>query len=347
VRAAEFDFHLPSDLIAQLPCEPRDGSRLMVIDRGRGCWEHRTFAELPEILGARDILVRNNTRVVPARLVGKRDATGGRWEGLFLRALPDGSWEMLTKTRGSPSPGEAVTVGEGLRLTLERRMPGGSWTVRPHPEGLEGGDETWTMLERHGHVPLPPYIRGGKEMLGDRLTYQTVYAREPGSVAAPTAGLHFSDDLFARLAERGVGCVELTLHVGLGTFRPIETDCLEDHRMHAEWAEISLETVQAIRARKAGGGRVVAIGTSSARALETSAAGGGLEPFAGQTAIFLRPGHIFRAVDALITNFHLPRSSSLVLLSALAGVSLVRAAYEEAVRCRYRFLSYGDAMLIV
>jgi S-adenosylmethionine:tRNA ribosyltransferase-isomerase len=346
VRVSDFDFHLPTELIAQQPQQPRDHSRLLVVDRRRGCWEHHVFSELPDLLSPRDLLVRNNTRVVPARLVGQRDATGGRWEGLFLHERPDGGWEMLTKTRGSPTPGECVTVGKGLRLLLEAKCADGSWIVRPNREAQKNGDDTWTTLEEHGLVPLPPYIRGGQETLGDRVTYQTIYARRPGSVAAPTAGLHFTHDVLKRLADKGVECAELTLHVGPGTFRPIETEQLEDHLMQVERAELSVQTVDTIDARRRSGGRVVAVGTSSTRALETASASGDLRPFAGETSIFIRPGYSFRAVDALVTNFHLPRSSSLVLVSALAGVDLIRAAYEEAIRCGYRFLSYGDAMLI-
>jgi S-adenosylmethionine:tRNA ribosyltransferase-isomerase len=349
VLASEFDFDLPADLIAQRPAAPRDRSRLMVVDRGRGRWEHRTFADLPELLDPRDVLVRNDTRVVPARLVGRREATGGRWEGLFLRELADGAWEVLAKTRGRAMPGEHVVVGQGLRLLLADRGESGRWIVRPVPESRRGdaAESALALLERHGTVPLPPYIRRGREGPGDRLSYQTVYANRPGSAAAPTAGLHFTAELLNRLAERGVGRVDLTLHVGLGTFRPIDADRLEDHVMHAEWAELSSEAVSALVGRRRQGGRIVAVGTTSARALETAAGSGTLQPFAGETRLFIQPGHVFRGLDALITNFHLPRSSLLVMVSALAGVDLVRAAYADAVRNRYRFFSYGDAMLVL
>jgi S-adenosylmethionine:tRNA ribosyltransferase-isomerase len=343
LQTSEFDFDLPDELIAQHPAEPRDRSRLMVVRRGAGTWEHRTFSDLPDLLAAGDVLVRNNTRVVPARLIGHREATGGKWEGLFLRARPDGTWEVLATTRGRPSVGEHVVVGRGLRLALEGRGEAGRWVVRP-----ECDDPPAAILERHGHVPLPPYIRKGREGPSDRLRYQTTYARVPGAVAAPTAGLHFTEELFARLAARGIACVDATLHVGLGTFRPIEADRVEDHILHAEWAELPAAAADALRACRARGGRVVAVGTTSARVLETSAAADGdLRPFSGETALYLRPGHIFRGLDALITNFHLPRSSLLVLVSALAGVELTRAAYAEAIRQRYRFYSYGDAMLVL
>ena len=339
-----FDFDLPPDLIAQEACEPRDTSRLLVIRRDLGTWEHRTFAELPELLKSGDVLVRNNSRVVPARLIGKRLATGGRWEGLYLRTMSDGRWEILAKTRGRPELGEAVIVGQGLRLILIERLGDGRWVVRPEGEG----DGAVDLLDRHGSVPIPPYIRKGVESSEDRSRYQTVYAQVPGSVAAPTAGLHFTSEVFQRLDERGVTRVDLTLHVGIGTFRPIEVDRIEDHTLHAESAELSAEAASTLNATRQAGGRIIAVGTTSARVLETCAAATGrFEPFAAETAFYLRPGHEFRGVDALLTNFHLPRSSLLVLVAALAGVDLIRAAYAEAVRERYRFYSYGDAMLIL
>jgi S-adenosylmethionine:tRNA ribosyltransferase-isomerase len=342
---AEFDFDLPDDLIAQHPVEPRDQSRLMVLDRVTGRLQHRTFAELPDILGPPDVLARNVSRVLPARLIGHREATGGKWEGLFLRELPGGSWEMLASTRGRPAIGERFVVGQGLGLTLDARDEAGRWIVRPD----ESGERTTVeLLERHGQTPIPPYIRKGREGPGDRLRYQTVYARSPGSVAAPTAGLHFTESVLGRLENRGIACVDLTLHVGIGTFRPIEADRIDDHVLHEEWAELSAEAAARLRERRASGGRVVAVGTTSARTLETAAAGSGdIEPFAGPTAMYLKPGHTFRGLDALLTNFHLPRSSLLVLVSALAGADAIRAAYTEAIRQRYRFYSYGDAMLIV
>jgi S-adenosylmethionine:tRNA ribosyltransferase-isomerase len=347
VYASEFNFDLPDELIAQHPIEPRDHSRLMVVNRRRGCWEHRTFAELPELLDARDVLARNNTRVLPARLVGHRETTGGKWEGLFLREQAGGTWEMLATTRGRPSLGEQVVVGQGLHLVLEARGAAGSWIVRPCRDVEHQDEPTVALLERHGQTPLPPYIRRGRESPGDRLAYQTVYARRPGSVAAPTAGLHFTDQVFTHLDARGITWIDLTLHVGLGTFRPMEVQQLEDHVMHAEWAELSPLAVDTLQARRRQGGRIVAIGTTSTRTLEAAAASGTLHPFSGETQLFIRPGHVFHAVDALITNFHLPRSSLLVLVSALAGLDLIRAAYAEAIRNHYRFFSYGDAMLIL
>jgi S-adenosylmethionine:tRNA ribosyltransferase-isomerase len=346
VLASVFDFNLPNDLIAQHPIEPRDNARLMVIDRRKGCWEHRIFAELPELLRPPDVLARNNTQVVPARLLGRRAATGGKWEGLFLRERPGGAWEMLTTTRGRPEVGEHVVVGHNLHLVLEARSEAGLWIVRPQRNGHDDVSTT-ALLERHGHTPLPPYIRHGRETLGDRLAYQTVYAQHPGSAAAPTAGLHFTDQVFTRLAARGITWVDLTLHVGVGTFRPIEAERLEDHVMHAEWAELSPVAATALEARRREGGRIVAVGTTATRTLETAAALGSIRPFSGDTQLFIQPGHVFHGVDALITNFHLPRSSLLVLVSAFAGLDLTRAAYAEAIHYRYRFFSYGDAMLIL
>ena len=344
--AAEFDFNLPNDLIAQHPLEPRDHARLMVIDRRRGCWQHRTFAELPDLLHPCDVLARNNTQVVPARLLGFRAATGGKWEGLFLRERPGGTWEILATTRGRPALGEHVIVGQNLQLVLEARGEAGSWIVRPERNG-DDDVSTTALLERHGHTPLPPYIRHGRETLGDRRAYQTVYAQQPGSAAAPTAGLHFTEQVFMHLAERGITWVDLTLHVGVGTFRPIEAERLEDHVMHAEWAELTSVAVTTLEAKRHEGGRIVAVGTTATRTLETAAAGGSLRPFSGDTQLFIQPGHVFRGVDALITNFHLPRSSLLVLVSAFTGLDLTRAAYAEAIHCGYRFFSYGDAMLIL
>jgi S-adenosylmethionine:tRNA ribosyltransferase-isomerase len=339
---SEFDYNLPDELIAQQPVEPRDRSRLMVVRRDSGTVEHRTFSELPTLLAQGDLLVRNNSRVIPARLVGQREATGGKWEGLFLRAEVDGSWEILATTRGHPAVGERVVVGEGLGFTLEARGEGGRWRVRPDRAG-----SAQVLLEQHGQVPLPPYIRKGREGPGDRARYQTLYAQVPGAVAAPTAGLHFTEEVFAGLRERGISWVDATLHVGAGTFQPIGVERIEDHALHVEWAELAREAADALNDCRARGCRVVAVGTTSARILETAAASGSFELFARETGLYLRPGHFFRGVDVLITNFHLPRSSLVVLVSAFAGVELIRKAYAEAIRERYRFYSYGDAMLIL
>jgi S-adenosylmethionine:tRNA ribosyltransferase-isomerase len=349
LETSAFDFDLPESLIAQHPVAPRDRSRLMVLRRDSGAIAHHVFADLPALLATGDLLVRNNTRVVPARLLGYREATGGKWEGLFLRVIPKTHcWEILATTRGKPVAGETVIVGrdgeDALRLTLVSKGEAGYWTVRP--ESIESAE---ALLERFGHLPLPPYIRQGREGPGDRSRYQTVFAQISGSSAAPTAGLHFTEEVFAGLKAQGIECCDVTLHVGPGTFRPIEAERIEDHVLHSEWAELSPETAKAVNAARARGGRIVAVGTTSTRTLEAAAlaSGGAFRPFQGETALYLRPGHEFQAVDALITNFHLPRSSLIVLVSAFAGVEHTRAAYAEAVRERYRFYSYGDAMLIL
>ena len=346
--ASEFDFDLPDELIAQHPIEPRDHSRLMVVDRRRGCWEHRTFAELPELLDPRDVLARNNTRVVPARLVGRRQTTGGKWEGLFLREQAGGSWEMLATTRGRPSPGEQIVVGQGLHLVLEARGAAGSWIVRPCRDVEHQDEPTVALLERHGQTPLPPYIRRGRESPGDRLAYQTVYARQPGSVAAPTAGLHFTDQVFTHLDARGITWIDLTLHVGLGTFRPMEVQQLEDHVMHAEWAELSPQAVDILQARPATRGA----DRGDWYNLDPHLGGGRREwnaaTLLGRDSALHPPGTRLsrgRRLDHQLSPA--PRSSLLVLVSALAGLDLIRAAYAEAIRNHYRFFSYGDAMLIL
>ncbi len=348
--STQFDFDLPDELIAQQPTLPREQSRLMVVDRISGRIAHHRFTELPALLNSHDILARNNTLVIPARLIGHRETTGGAWEGLFLRDLGDQTWEILATTRGKPVAGERVVVGHGLCLVLESRGESGRWIVRPLPEA--DSDSTagaLSLLERHGRTPLPPYIRKGRDAPVDRTWYQTVFATKPGSIAAPTAGLHFSEAIFQELAARGIDWVDLTLHVGIGTFRSIETEEIGDHVMHSEWAELSLGAAEVLNARRERGGRIVAVGTTSARTLETAAmkGDGTLTPFAGNTSLFIQPGHVFHGLDGLITNFHLPRSSLLVLVSALVGVEVIRESYLEAIRCRYRFFSYGDAMLIL
>jgi S-adenosylmethionine:tRNA ribosyltransferase-isomerase len=375
----QYDYELPPHLIAQSPAVNRTDARLLVVDRGRGSLEHRHIRDLPEFLRANDCLVVNDTRVVPARLVGRRTRTGGRWEGLFVELGEHGLWRVMGKTRGKLSPGETITLvnadGHGdTQLELAARQPDGSWIARPR-----SAEEPFSLLARVGRVPLPPYIRKGEMVESDREHYQTVYARTPGAVAAPTAGLHFTESLLRRLESQGVTIVRLTLHVGLGTFRPITADTLAEHKMHSEWGCLGQEAVDAIAACRQRGGRVVAVGTTSVRVLETAAAGeemgtgsepvdrsagetavgevpvpissravcGTLRPFTGRTDLFIRPPYQFRAVDAMLTNFHLPRTTLLVLVRAFGGDILIRQAYEEAICEEYRFYSYGDAMLIV
>ena len=343
MSAELFDYDLPPHLIAQEPLAERDRSRLLVVRRATGELAHHVFRDLPEPLRPGDLLVLNDTRVLHARLVGRRERTGGRWEGLFLRETPEGLWELLAQTRGYVTEGEAVAVEPGpLRLVLRGRTPDRHWLVEPQPGGPAA-----ELLARHGNVPLPPYIRKGRAGDADRERYQTVYASAPGSVAAPTAGLHFTPALFERLRAAGVGEARVTLHVGLGTFEPIRTDDPAAHVMHREWCSVPAETVETIRACKDRGGRVVAVGTTACRSLESAARGGELVPWAGETDLFIYPPYRFRVVDALITNFHLPRTTLLLLVGAFAGMDLLKRAYETAVREGYRFYSYGDAMLVL
>jgi len=344
---SQYDYDLPKRLIAQSPLRHRADARLLVVDRSRNSLEHKHIRDLSEILLPSDCLVLNDTRVVPARLVGFRTGTGGQWEGLFLGFDPAGPWRVMSKTRGKARPGETIALinargCEDIRLRLCLKEPDGTWIARP-----ETDEETFALLERVGRVPLPPYVRKGAMVESDRQDYQTVYARVPGAVAAPTAGLHFTERLLWRLKEMGVTICNLTLHVGTGTFRPIETETLADHRMHSEWGEIDRNTVETISACRRRGGRIVAVGTTSVRLLETAAASGKLRPFCGHTELYIRPPYEFRAVDALLTNFHLPRTTLLVLVRTFGGDGLIRRAYAEAIREEYRFYSYGDAMLVL
>jgi S-adenosylmethionine:tRNA ribosyltransferase-isomerase len=343
-----YDDDLPPELIAQQALADRAAARLLVVHRATGTLEHRQIRDLPELLAPGDLVVVNDTRVVPARLIGRRAATGGAWEGLFLRVdETTGLWQILAHTRGRPAIGESValvdrTGAEGVTLELVGRGLGGTWLVRPSVAG-----PAEEVLARVGRVPLPGYIRGGDEQHGDLERYQTVFARAAGSAAAPTAGLHFTPDLLAALAARGIGRADVTLHVGIDTFRPITAERLDDHPMHTEWSACPEPTAAAIRATKARGGRVVAVGTTAMRTLETAARSGAVSAWSGPTDLFIQPGFSFHAVDCLLTNFHLPRTTLLVLVSTFASRELIQAAYAEAIRERYRFLSYGDAMVIV
>jgi S-adenosylmethionine:tRNA ribosyltransferase-isomerase len=338
-----FDFEPLPHLIAQQPCHERDQARLLVVDRTSKAITHHIFCDLPDLLNPGDLLVLNNSRVVPARLVGHRIATGGKWQGLYLRTLPDGAWEMLCQTRGRLAEGDEIAVDPSpLQLRLLAKQPTGTWLVRPSEEG-----DAVTILTRFGHVPLPPYIRKGAETGGDRERYQTVYARPAGSVAAPTAGLHFTPRAFDRLRQRGIAWAFVTLHVGAATFLPLPEGDISKHQMHREWAELPAETAAEVMECRRRGGKVVAVGTTSVRVLETAgAAGGMMSAWSGETDLFIRPPYTFHSVDALVTNFHQPRTSLLLLVSALAGEDLLRDAYQAAVENGYRFYSYGDAMLI-
>jgi len=351
METAFFDYVLPPHLIAQHPSAERDRSRLLVVRRQSAMIEHRQFQDLPELLAPGDQLVLNDTRVLPARLVGRRARTGGRWEGLFLSQLPDGSWEILCQTRGRLLEGEDVAVDPGpLHLTLVRKTPDGHWIVEPHdpsPTAGLGPRSATQILDQYGQVPLPHYIRKGRAVAADRERYQTVFARRPGAVAAPTAALHFTPRLFEQLDRRSISCTFVTLHVGLGTFQPVQVERIEQHHMHREWGELSADAVSAINACRERRGRVVAIGTTAVRVLETVVASGPLRPWSGDTDLYIYPPYEFRAVDALVTNFHLPRTSLLLLVSAFGGVDLMRRAYKTAIDHEYRFFSYGDAMLVL
>jgi len=342
LQFAFFDYDLPPQLIAQEPCAERDASRLMMVRRADASIGHRLFRQLPDLLNPGDLLVLNDTRVLPARLFGRRSRTGGKWEGLFLHALPDGLWEVMCQTRGRLTAGERVAVDEGkLQLELISRTAEGHWLVKPS-ESATPVD----LLNAFGHLPIPPYIRKGMDNQSDRERYQTVFAQQPGAVAAPTAGLHFTPRLFEALRERNIEWTFVTLHVGVGTFQPIQVEDFRQHRMHREWGELSEGTAETISRCQQRGGRVVAVGTTSVRVLETVAASGNIRGWSGETELFLYPPYEFRAVDILITNFHLPRSSLLLLAGAFAGVELLERAYKTAVERAYRFYSYGDAMLI-
>jgi len=343
----QYDYDLPKELIAQSPVHCRSDARLLVVNRGEDTISHRYVRDLPEVLQEGDCLVVNDTRVVAARLVGYRTETGGHWEGLFLQKDDSGHWLLMCKTRGKLTAGETITLtGDGSKadvlLRLLAKQSDGTWVAQP-----ETDEETYELLDRLGRVPLPPYIRKGEMTSADRQRYQTVYAHEPGSVAAPTAGLHFTEPLLAEIEQRGVELCRLTLHVGLGTFKPIASDSLEGHEMHSEWGHIDPQTVERITQCRRRGGRVVAVGTTSVRLLETAASDGTLKPFSGETDLFIRPPYEFKAIDAMMTNFHLPRTTLLVLVRAFGGDELIRRAYEEAVREEYRFYSYGDSMLIL
>jgi S-adenosylmethionine:tRNA ribosyltransferase-isomerase len=332
---SDFDFRLPPELIAQAPAAERSASRLLVVEGA--ALADRSFRDLPALLDPRDLLVFNDTRVIPARLHGTKDS-GGRIELMIERVL--GEREALAQARAShpPKPGSGIAIGH-FRLTV---LEHGDRFCRFRVEGPATLDD---LLAAHGEIPLPPYIArpAGAE---DAARYQTVYAREPGAVAAPTAGLHFDPQVFAALEARGIRSAYVTLHVGAGTFLPVQTENLREHRMHLEWFEIPHATVAAIAATRARGGRVVAVGTTTLRALESAALEGELRAGPQETQLFITPGFRFRVVDRLLTNFHLPKSTLLMLVSAFAGFGEIRTAYAHAIGERYRFFSYGDAMLL-
>ena len=345
---SEYDFELPSELIAQQPLENRADARLLVVRRDKQSIEHFHVRDLPELLNASDLLVFNNSKVIPAKLVGKRTKTGGRWQGLYLESDAEGNWRILGKTRGKIEPGERVTLESAdkrltVQLRLVAKLDNGQWAARP-----ESRDSVEEILKRVGRIPLPHYIRGGEMVPSDVERYQTVYADPPGSIAAPTAGLHFTPHVMEQLLKKGVEQSFVTLHVGMGTFRPVSTERLDDHVMHTERGELSSETAATIDRVKIAGGRVIAVGTTSVRVLETASnATRAIKAWSGNTDLFIRPPYEFKVIDGLLTNFHLPKSTLLILVRTLGGSELLKRAYEEAIAEEYRFFSYGDAMLIL
>ena len=336
MKKSDFYFDLPEELIAQTPLERRDASRLLLVNKETGALTHEHFYNLPEHLREGDCLVLNDSRVLPARLIGTR-ATGGMVELVLLRDLGDGKWECLSRPGRKTKPGTELSFGDGeLRATVLQVAEGGNRIVQFHYEGI-----FLEILERLGKMPLPPYI---KVELEDAERYQTVYSRELGSAAAPTAGLHFTEELLQRIRDKGVQICYVTLHVGLGTFRPVKEDDIEDHEMHSEFCIVPEETARIVTQTKQDGGRVIAVGTTSCRTLESFAnEDGTLSPASGWTDIFIYPGYRFKCIDALVTNFHLPESTLIMLVSALAGREHVLNAYRTAVQEQYRFFSFGDA----
>jgi S-adenosylmethionine:tRNA ribosyltransferase-isomerase len=336
MRVADFSFELPDSLIARHPLAERHGSRLLVLDGPSGALDHRQFIDLPGYLRPGDLMVFNNTRVIPARVFGQK-ASGGKLEMLVERVLDSHSVLAHVRSSKSPKPGSTILIDGGGEAEMVAR----------HDAlfELRFNEEVLPLLDRVGHMPLPPYIDRPDEG-ADRERYQTVYAERSGAVAAPTAGLHFDERILEQIKAKGVETAFVTLHVGAGTFQPVRVEKLEDHHMHKEWLEVSQDVVDAVNACKARGGRVIAVGTTSVRSLESAARSGELKPFSGDTDIFIFPGRPFHVVDALVTNFHLPESTLLMLVSAFAGYRETMAAYQAAVDNAYRFFSYGDAMFI-
>ena len=347
MQLSDFTYHLPERLIAKHPAPERSASRMLGLQREDGRVSHHRFIELLEFLQPEDVLVFNNTRVIPARLYGRKES-GGRVEILIERQL--GAGRLLAQVRASKSPKPGVRIS----LTLTQESDESDWARSLTVERRDGEffvlaagsqDQLETLLEQFGHVPLPPYIRREDE-LQDRERYQTVYAEVPGAVAAPTAGLHFDEPLLAAVGEKGVRQAFITLHVGAGTFQPVRVEDVTTHKMHSELVEINRPTCELINGARSRGGRVIAVGTTSVRSLEAAATAAGLEPFSGETELFIYPGYEFKLVDAMITNFHLPESTLLMLVSAFCSKKKLLDAYQEAVREEYRFFSYGDAMFI-
>ncbi len=340
----DFFYELPEELIAQFPSAERDKCRLMLVDREQGRIEDKIFSDIIDYLNPEDILVVNSSRVIPARLLGKTDKTGADMELLLLRMLDSGEWETLVRPGKRAKVGASFSFGEILRATVVDIAEGGNRIVRFEYD-TEKYANIYEVLDAVGNMPLPPYIT---KKLENKEDYQTVYAKERGSSAAPTAGLHFTKELLRKIRAKGVGYAEVTLHVGLGTFRPVKVDRIEDHLMHGEYFHIEPEVAREINERRKKGGRIIAVGTTSCRVLESASdENGTVHPMNAETSIFIYPGYKFKATDALITNFHLPESTLLMLVSALSSREQIMEAYQHAVNERYRFFSFGDAMLIV
>ncbi|CDE68622.1 s-adenosylmethionine:tRNA ribosyltransferase-isomerase [Clostridium sp. CAG:277] len=340
MKTADFDYELPQELIAQDPLEQRDSSRLLILDKKTGERTHRIFHDIIDYLHEGDCLVINNTKVIPARLIGEREGTGGKVEVLLLKRKTDNVWETLVKPGKKARPGIRLSFGGGLlHAEVQEVVDEGNRLIRFEYEGIFE-----EILDQLGQMPLPPYIT---HQLKDKNRYQTVYAKYEGSAAAPTAGLHFTEELLQKIQEKGVKIARVTLHVGLGTFRPVKVDDVTQHHMHTEFYHVSQEAADIINETKKQGGRVICVGTTSCRTIESAADGQGVvQATEGDTDIFIYPGYQFKVLDCLITNFHLPESTLLMLVSALAGKENIMAAYKEAVEMKYRFFSFGDAMFI-
>jgi S-adenosylmethionine:tRNA ribosyltransferase-isomerase len=338
MKVSDFDFDLPESLIAKYPRQVRSASRLLVMDGRDGLLVDRQFCDIESLLKPGDLLVFNNTKVVPARLFAKKES-GGKLEILFEKRVATANFLAHVRSSKSPKPSSKIITDGGVTLTMVRRH-GALFELQ-----IDSGAEVFDLLHAEGHMPLPPYIDRQDEKL-DLERYQTVFAAEPGAAAAPTAGLHFDEELLARLSDKGVQSAYVTLHVGAGTFQPVKVDVVQEHIMHSEWVRVSADTVEKIRATQERGGRVVCVGTTSMRSLESASQSGSIDAFEGETDIFIYPGYKFKTVDALITNFHLPQSTLLMLVSAFSGKENIKTAYQHAIDHEYRFFSYGDAMFL-
>ena len=341
MKTSDFYYDLPEELIAQDPLEDRTASRLLVLDRKTGAVKHKIFSDVIDYLNKGDCLVINNTRVIPARLIGEKEGTGGKVEVLLLKRRANDVWETLVKPGKKLKPGAKITFGDGrLRAEVLEVVEEGNRLVKFHYEGIFE-----EILDSLGEMPLPPYIT---HKLEDKEMYQTVYAKFDGSAAAPTAGLHFTKELLNKIEEKGIKIASITLHVGLGTFRPVKVDDVNNHHMHTEWYEVNAEAAEIINETKRNGGRVICVGTTSCRTIESVADENGyMKAKTGETDIFIYPGYKFKVMDGLITNFHLPESTLVMLVSAFAGKENVLSAYETAVKEKYRFFSFGDAMILI